>query len=729
MTESTQTEFRSCNLCEAICGLSIEHDGSKAISIKGDKDDPLSRGHICPKAIALQDIHTDPDRLRTPVLRTENGFEPIGWDDAFDLIEEKIGGIRKEYGDDAVAFYLGNPTVHNSGALLFQTYLKRSLRTRNQFAATSVDQLPHHLAASLMFGHGLLIPFPDIDNTEFMLILGANPAASNGSLMTAPDVKNRLKAIVKQGGKVVLVDPRKTETAKLTTSHHFIRPGTDVYLLAGILNVLFERKLVQLERLGSFTKNVSALQAAIQEFSPEVVSRITGIEQEDIVAIATEFASAKRAVVYGRMGVSTQEHGGLCHWLINAINLVTGNLDRVGGQMFSNPAVPLVRKQGTAKDFNRWQSRVRGLPEFEGDLPVAVLAEEILTPGKGRIRALITNAGNPVLSTPNGRKLEEAIEGLDFYVALDIYVNETTKHADLILPSPSGLETEHYDLIFNTLAVRNVAKYSPRLFEPAAGSKYDWQIMKELSLRLMPAGEGLFGTIKRWFQMRLLKWLTPNRILDIGLKLGPYGLFRQWLSLKKLKRNPHGVDLGALTSMLPKMLRTDDRKIDAAPPLYTRHLAKLASQLSSVASVLSADNTDQNPNQFQLIGRRHLRSNNSWMHNSPRLVKGNNRCTLMMCSVDAERLSMSTGQNVTVLSDVGSVVVPLEVTEEIMPGVVSLPHGYGHHRTGTKLGVAEKHAGVSINDLTSDAIVDPVSGNAAFSGQIVTVISGSKVAP
>ena len=379
--------------------------------------------------------------------------------------------------------------------------------------------------------------------------------------------------------------------------------------------------------------------------------------------------------------------------------------------MFANPAVPLVGKQGTVHEFNRWQSRVRGLPEFEGDLPVAVLAEEILTPGDGQIHGLITNAGNPVLSTPNGRQLEEAIGQLEFYVALDIYINETTKHADLILPSPSGLETNHYDFVFNALSVRNVAKYSPQIFQPESGSKYDWEIMKEISLRLMPKGN--------WFKKKLLGWITPDRMLDLGLKTGPFGWFKKGLSLAKLKANPHGVDLGPLTSMLPKQLRTPDKKIDAAPAIYVQHLAELKTDVP-----LENNGSDQ----FQLIGRRHVRSNNSWMHNSPRLVKGDNRCTLMMHGEDAERLNLDTGQMITVSSEVGSVIVPLEVTQDIMPGVVSLPHGYGHNRKGTKLGVAEKHAGVSINDLTSDSVVDPLTGNAAFSGQIVSVSSNSEVA-
>ena len=716
MASSTETAFRSCNLCEAICGLTIEHDGRQVVSIKGDKDDPLSRGHICPKAIALQDIHADPDRLKTPVRRTENGFEPISWEKAFDLVESKLMQIREEHGDDSVALYLGNPTVHNSGALLFQKYLKRSLNTRNRFAATSVDQLPHHLAASLMFGHGMLIPIPDIDNTEYMLMLGANPAASNGSLMTAPDVKNRLKAITKRGGKVVLVDPRRTESAKLATDHHFIRPGTDVFLLAAILNSLFKNDSVNLGRLSSFTKGVEQLKTAVAEFTSQNVSQITGIEPATIETIATEFATAKRAVVYGRMGVSTQPHGGLCHWFINAINLVTGNLDRSGGQMFASPAVKLVGKTGTTREFGRWKSRVRGLPEFEGDLPVAVLAEEILTPGKGQIKALVTNSGNPVLSTPNGVQLEQALEQLDFFVAHDIYINETTRHADLILPSPSGLETDHYDFIFLALAVRNVSKFSPQIFAPEPGSMYDWQIMKELALRLMPKPTGIADRLRLGIQKRILRWLSPDRLLDLGLKTGPYGWFRKGLSLKRLRANPNGIDLGELQPVLPATLRTPDKKIDAAPQVYLDHLKQAVAP-----QVKAATESQSEANEFSLIGRRHLRSNNSWMHNSQRLVKGPDRCTLMMHPSDAERLNLVADAPVAISSNVGSVTAPLEITDEIMPGVVSLPHGYGHHRAKTKLSVAAQHAGVSINDLTDDKIVDNLTGNAAFSAQTVRI--------
>ena len=400
--------------------------------------------------------------------------------------------------------------------------------------------------------------------------------------MSAPDVKNRLKSITKRGGQVVLIDPRKTESASLASEHHFIRPGTDAFLLAAVLNVLFAKRLTNLGRLEAFTKHVNLLETAVAEITPERAAAVTGVSAETITQIAVDFSKAKQAVVYGRMGVSTQPHGGLCHWLINSINLVTGNLDRTGGQMFTTPAVSLTGGAGTTNEFGRWKSRVRGLPEFEGDLPVAVLAEEILTPGEGKIRAMITNAGNPVLSTPNGQQVDKAFAELDFYVALDIYINETTRHADLILPSPSGLETNHYDFAFFALAVRNVAKLSPQVFQPTEGSRYDWQIMRELAIRLQSPGKSLPQKIKSWFSKKLLKLVTPDRLLDLGLKLGPYGLFKKGfksLSLKKLKANPHGIDLGPLKPTLPAALKTSDKRIDAAPKIFVDRMKEVATQM------------------------------------------------------------------------------------------------------------------------------------------------------
>lgn len=720
MRTEIRTTFRACNLCEAVCGLTIEHDDHQVYSIKGDPDDPLSRGYLCPKATALQDIHTDPDRLRRPMRKKSDGeFEEISWKTAFDLVETRIREIQEKHGDDAVATYYGNPYVHAFGMPYFATLFSEAINTRNRFSASSVDQLPSHVTASFMYGHSLLLSVPDIEHTQHMLILGANPVASNGGMITAPNIKARIRAIRERGGKVVLIDPRATETSKFTDEHYFIRPGTDAFLLAAMLNVIFGESLSRLDRYGGYVKNVNVLRRSVQEFSPEAVEEKTGIAAETIRRLAQEVAVAECAVVYGRIGVSTQLQGALCQWLINCLNLVCGNLDRRGGTMFSTPAVTLVGRGGTQDEYARWHSRVRGLPESGGELPVAVMAEEMLTPGDGQIRALITYAGNPVLSTPNGQQVDKALSGLDFFVALDIYINETTRHADLILPSAMGLESDLYDLAFNALAVRNVAKFSQRVFQPREDAMYDWQIAKELTIRLTRKPVGKFAAVRHRIKLGLLKWLTPQRALNLQLSAGPYGVWRKLyfggLNLTRLKKHVHGVDLGELQPRFPALLRTKDRKIDAAPVLFVQQLHAIASQRQE------SFHGQENGMSFMLVGRRHLRSNNSWMHNSRRLVKGPDRCTLLMHPLDAESLGVSTGQSVTVSSRVGSIVVPLETTESMMRGVVSLPHGYGHGRPNVKLSVAAEFAGESINDLTDDLQTEPLTGTAAFSGQRVNI--------
>ncbi len=724
MPNEKRTTFRACNLCEAICGLAIEHDDHQVYSIKGDPNDPLSRGYLCPKATALEDVYTDPDRLRRPMKRTASGrFTEISWTDAFDLIEARIGEIRHRHGDDAVATYFGNPYVHNYGVVYLQPFLSQALNTRNRYSANSVDQLPSHVTASFMYGHSFLIAVPDIEHTQYMLILGANPAASNGGLMTAPNVKARIRAIRQRGGKVVLVDPRATETSKLVDEHHFIYPSSDAFLLAAILNVIFEEALTRLDRYSGYIKNADILRRSVMGFTPELVADTTGIAADSIRRLAREVASAESAVIYGRIGVSTQQHGAICQWLIQCLNLVTGNLDRRGGLMFSTPAVPLVGRSGTQAAHARWHSRVRGLPESGGELPVAVMAEEMLTPGEGQVRALITYAGNPVLSTPNGLQLDKALAGLEFYVALDIYINETTRHADLILPSAVGLESDQYDLAFNAVAVRNVARFSEPVFALRKDTMYDWQILKELAIRLSPASSGTLGAVRRRMKQTLLKWLKPQRLLNIQLSLGPYGRWRHpyrgGLNLARLKKAVHGLDLGELQPRLPGFLRTADKKIDVAPELFVQRLLEITSEMNTH---LQNDNSlHESDSGFMLIGRRHLRSNNSWLHNSRRLVKGPDRCTLLMHPHDASKIGLSAGQQVTVSSRVGEVIVPLEITESMMRGVVSLPHGYGHGRPHVELSVASQFAGVSINDLTDEMVVEALTGNAAFSGQRVQV--------
>lgn len=688
----SEFHYRTCNLCEAVCGIEIEHADGKILSIKGDKQDPFSRGHICPKAFALKEIYEDEKRLKFPMKRFGDEFKEISWDEAFDEIAEKIAEIQAECGRNAVAVYQGNPSVHNFGTLLNSGSLLKALKTQNNFSATSVDQLPHHFAAWAMFGHPLLIPIPDIDRTDFFLIFGANPLASNGSLKTAPDVINRLESIKKRGGKIVLIDPRRTETARVADEHHFIKPSSDAYFLLAMIYTLFEEDLARLDRLAEFTDGEEKFIEFVQDYAPEKVENLTGISASEIRRIAIEFANARTAVCYGRIGVSTQKFGGLCQWLINAINILTANFDREGGAMFTAPAFDVLQIEKSTNIYNRWQSRVRKLPEFMGELPVAALAEEILTEGEGQIKALITSCGNPVLSTPNGAQLEKALEKLEFMVSIDIYINETTRHANIILPTATGLETSHYDVIFYLLAVRNAAKYSAPLFEKAENAKYDWEIFQTLAHRLSNSNEPL-------------KLTPPEAKLNFGLMFGRYKL-----SLEELNKNPHGIDLGELKPCLPERLLTDGKRINLAPEILVKDLERLKAQMNQ---------TNDFP--FALIGRRHLRDNNSWLHNAEVLVKGKNRCTAMINPNDAEKLNLQTGETVKISSRVGTIEIPCEITENIMPGVVSIPHGYGHDREGIRLDTAKNIAGASINDLTDELLLDDLTGNAAFSNVRVRI--------
>ena len=701
----SNVHLRVCPLCEATCGLRIETDGVRVTKIRGDERDPFSRGYICPKGVALGDLHHDPDRLTRPLRRSGDRWDEVGWDEALDEAAERMKRVQREHGKSAVAVYLGNPTVHNLGALLFGPPFLKALGTRNRFSATSVDQLAHHVAAWGMFGHQLLLPVPDIDRTDLFVLIGSNPLASNGSLMTVPDVKNRLLALRARGGKLVLVDPRRTETAALADRHHFIRPGTDVYLLAALLQVIFSEKLERIGRLGQHTDGLAEAMRAVADFSPERAELHTGIKADDVRALARSIAEAPSAAVHSRMGASTQEHGGLCQWLTQLLNLVTGNLDRAGGAMFTTPALDVFRV-GTPGHLGVWRSRVRGLPEFAGELPVAALSEEIETPGDGQIRALVTYAGNPVLSTPDGRRLGRALEHLDFFVAIDLYRNETTRHADLILPPTGPLEHEHYDAAFYALSVRNFAKYSPPVFPKPDDSRHDHEILSGLTERLL-RGRSLAGSLGA----RALEKLGPAGLLDLGLRAGPYGLRRGLggLSLARLRAEPHGVDLGPLVPRFPDAIKTKDRRIEAAPRIFLTALSEVARAEPAKGATLS------------LIGRRQLRGCNSWMHNVPSLMTGKERCTLLMHPEDARTRGIAAGDSVRVQSRVGAVELPVEVSDEVMLGVVSIPHGFGHDHPGTALGVAERHAGVSINDLTDPERLDALTGAAAFSGVPVEV--------
>jgi anaerobic selenocysteine-containing dehydrogenase len=746
--DANSVHYRNCSICEAICGIEIRQGPDRTLDICGDKDDPFSRGYICPKAVALQDLHFDKDRLKYPVRRTASGWQRIAWDEAFDEVAEHLKQIQTAHGKDAVATYVGNPTVHSYGAMLFAPGFIRSLHTRNRFSATSVDQLAHHVAAYFMFGHQLMLPVPDIDRTDFLLMLGTNPAVSNGSMMTAPGLPQRIRDIRTSGGQVILIDPRRNETAELVDRHLFIRPGTDALLLLALLNVLFAEGLTQLGTVSPFTDGLETIAKVVAEFPPERVAPVTGIDSAETRLLAAEFAAAESAVCYGRVGVSMQEFGGLCQWLINILNIVTGNLDREGGAMFPLPAFdPVTAPDSVAPrgSFGRWHSRVRKLPEFAGELPVAALTEEILTAGAGQIRALVTHGGNPVLSTPNGRELDRALAGLDYMAAIDFYINETTRHAHMILPPTAPLERGHYDLAFHLLGVRNIAKFSPPLFHPNGERRHEWEIFLELQTRM--EGGGRLGRARHKINRR---FFGPERVLDLGLRFGPYGrLGAMWngrpvreirrkmrvpyLNLQTLKAAVHGIDLGPLQPCLPGRLRTDGKRIQLAPEIFIKDIKRLQNLERGVGRGRPSRDKHEAPaaeknGHLLLIGRRQLRSNNSWMHNSERLVKGKPRCTLLMHSTDAADRELKPGQKVCVRSRAGSIEIPIEVSDDMMPGVVSIPHGWGHDRSQIQLEVASQHAGASINDLTDDLSIDALCGTAAFSATPVTVEAASEVA-
>ena len=695
---STRTHHRVCHLCEAMCGLVIQTEGDKVTDVRGDKDDPLSRGHVCPKAVALQDIHEDPDRLRKPMkrIRTAPGeyqHVEIEWSEALDLAADALASTIEKQGIDAIGAYFGNPAVHNYGMLTHQRNLFRHIRTRNRFSATSVDQLPHHLVSLWCFGHMLLHPIPDVDRTHYFLMLGANPLASNGSIWTVPDVRQRLKDLKSRGGKLVVVDPRRTETAELASEHLFIRPGSDAAFLLAMIHVLFRDDLVAPGPLGDFTDGLDEVAAAVSELSPDWAAPLTGIEADDIVRIAHELAEAEAGICYGRMGVSTQAYGALCQWAIQVINVATGHLDKPGGSLFTRPAMDQVVNTNPG-GFGRFASRGRGLPEFNYELPAATMVDEIRTEGEGQIRLMFTGAGNPVLSTPNGRALDEALEELDFMISVDPALNETTRHADVILPPTSPLEHDHYDIAFHNLAIRNTARYSPAVFEKPEGALHDWEIFSELGARVAAR-----------LNLEPMPTYPPDRMVDAALKSGPYGEHTDWqLSIDKLKAHPSGIDLGPLEPSCPERLQTPNQRIQLAIPEVLTDIERFVKD------------TDVAGDHYRLIGRRHVRDNNSWMHNHYRLMKGKPRCQLLMHPDDVAKEGWQSGMVVTIESRVGAIDAELAASDEMMPGVVSLPHGYGHGLAGTRGEVASRHAGVSCNDITDEQFVDQLSGNAAVNG-------------
>jgi anaerobic selenocysteine-containing dehydrogenase len=708
------TVFHTCSLCEATCGLKFEVEDNRIVSVRGDEDDVFSKGYVCPKGIAIADIHHDPDRLRRPVRRNASGtFDEISWEEAFDLVASRLADIRKQHGGDAIGFYWGNPTGNNHGALMMLSSFTKALGTRNRFSAGSQDANPRVVTSYELYGSSVSIPVPDIDRTDYFLCLGGNPVVSNGSVMTAPDVRRRLRAIRERGGKIVIVDPRRTETAKEADEHVAIRPGGDAAFLLAMVQVLVDRGRVDRRFLDSTTSGWLEITRHLRAFTPARVAPVAGVPAETIERLALEFADARSPVCYSRVGVCVGAHATLATFATDLLNIATGRLGREGGPMFTTPAFDLgwVARLGGLDGRARWQSRVRGLPETLGDLPAATLADEIETPGSGQIRAMVTFAGNPVLSVPNGKRLAAAFDQLEFMVSVDIYINETTRHADVILPPCWNLAEDHVDLLFAAVAVRNFARWSPPVVEREKGERADWEILLELTERLGggPLGEPVVDRLLGWLRPLGVRW-TPTGFLDLLLRVGPYGdRFLPWskgLSLEKLKAAPHGIDLGPLQPGIEHRLYHRDKRIHLASPCMLDAIAALSRDLDRKAG----------ENGLVLIGRRELRSNNSWMHNLPSLVSGRERCVLYVHPDDAARYQVRDGELAILESRVHRGEVRVAVTDEMRPGVVSLPHGWGHADSAPWQKVAGSHAGVSINDWVDDAVVEPIIGQSILNG-------------
>ncbi len=739
---ATEIVYRSCPTCEASCGLKCEIDrqSKQVIRIEGDDDDPRSRGYLCPKAYAMKEVYEDPERLRKPIRKRKDGsWEELEWEEALVYTTERLREIRDTHGANANGYYIGNPTGHNVGGQLYIPALLGGMQTERSFSAATMDQFPQNIALHGMIGDPWLFPIPDIDRTEYFVCMGGNPLASQGSLMSAPNAKKRLQAIQERGGRVVVIDPRRTETAKISSEHVFIKPGADAYFLLSVCNVLFEGGHVNPGRLAEFTDGVEKVQEICQAYTPESVAAATGIDPHVTRRLVREFAAAQGAW-YGRIGLCTQEFGTLASWLVYVVNVLTGRLDAEGGMMFPRPAQGISEPGRPAQPFavGPYKTAAREIPAICGQIPCGLMAEEIeeAQSGEARMRGLVTVCGNPVLSAPNGERLANALDELEFMVSVDIYLNETTRHADVILPSTVQLEHENYDWLFSTTSVRNMARWSPQFFEPGEGELHHWRILCEIGARLNGAsweqaddlmlnamlaamvgpGTGCPNVSPEEARAKLGEERGPLRMVEAMIRVGPYGdkfdESNEGLNLDRLKAAPQGFDLGPLKPRLPEAINNEAKRIVLAPEHIVDDLARLA-------EALEARSQDE---RMLLVGRRQLRNMNSWLHNLPHLARGRQRCTLLINSKDADRLGIGEGGRAKVRSRVGVVEVECEVSDEMMPGVVSLPHGYGHTLRGIQMSVAQsKQPGVNSNLLTDELPLDVPSGTHVANGIPVEV--------
>lgn len=732
---AVETSYRICPLCEACCGLEVAHEDGRVVSVRGAKNDPFSQGYICPKGVALADLHEDPDRLRTPMIRRDGRFHEATWDEAFAEIQRALMPVIERHGREAVGAVLGNPVSHRYGISLFSQRLLRALGTPNIFSSSTVDQMPKHRAVGEMFGNWMSVAVPDITRTDLLVILGANPMASNGSLWTVPDFRGKARALRARGGRMVTIDPRRTETAKVSDEHLFIRPGGDVFLLLALVHTLFAEGLVKTGRLGEYLNGLDDLKAAVASYDADHMAPRCGIAAEDIRQLARDLATTERAALYGRIGTCVQEFGTLNSWLIDVVNILTGHMDEPGGMMFPKAAAFAANTKGPPGSgrgvkVGRRTMKSAPVPEVMSEFPVSAMADEITQAGDHGIRAMISIATNPVLSSPNGEKLSRALQSLDFMVSIDIYINETTRHANVILPGTSPLEDSHWDVIFNQFAWRNAARYSPATFPLPLGQLTEWQAIMRLTGLVQGKGsdidpqalddemtraevEKLAGPMTDQLMAMVSDLKGPDRLLELELRSGPYGdgfgRRPEGLTLQKVKRARFGIDLGLHEPRMPEILRTPSGKIELAPADFIADLRRVNEALT------------EPPSDLVLIGRRDVRTNNSWMHNLPTLAKGPNRCKLLIHPQDAARYGLASGALAEISGNGATLLVPVELSEDMMPGVVSLPHGWGHDAEGSRLELASRNPGVNVNALVPEGARDPLSGNSVLNGVAISL--------
>lgn len=718
-----------------MCGLEIQVDDGRVTGIRGNRDDVWSRGHLCPKGTSLAALHDDPDRIREPMIKVDGQWQEVSWDAAFRRCTELLTPVIDQYGIGAVTAYTGNPLAHSFSLARYAGVLMGMSGMPITYSPGTVDQWPKNLSSHLMYGLWWNFPVPDIERTDLLVIMGANPAASQGSLLAAPNVMGLIDAIRKRG-KVIVIDPVRTPTAARADEWLPIVPGTDAALLLAVAHTLFAEDLARPgPHLAGHLDGLDTLRRVVADWPPERVGAVTGIGEDRIRRLARELAGTDKSVVYGRIGLCNQEFGSLASWLVDVVNILTGHFDTPGGAMFPRPAAwsittqPLPGLEGGAPEFGRWHTRVRGAKEVLGQAPVSCMAEEIATPGDGQLKALITVAGNPVLSTPGGDKLDEVLPMLEAMISVDLWLNETTRHADVILPGLSPLEQPHHDDLILLFAIHSIANYSAPVFDPG-DRPHEWEILIRLTglctgtpaedVDVAAIDDGFFDYLAFTRGLdgaeirKLYEHGGPERMLDLTLRTGPfgdqYGKNPGGLTLDTLKANPNGIDFGPMVPQLPDILGTPDKKIRLAPQYLLDDLPRLAARMERPAEPLV------------LVSRRHLRSNNTWLHNVPALMKGKDRCTLLIHPDDAARCGIADNDIVTVKSEAGEIRVPVEITDAIKPGVVSMPHGWGHGKPGTRMTVANGSPGANTNVLSPPTFVDQPSGNGVLNGIPVTII-------